>query len=146
MDDETIHVPFPGGVRVDARYKGFVMATDQPAYDGGTNFRAVAVRPVPGSLAACAGYFVVAFCRERKISTEGLSLSMRMERNPETRMISKIAIDISLPPGFPEKYKEAVIKAADQCTVKRHIAQPAGVRDQRGDPGLGYFCASGSQR
>jgi len=124
MDDKTIQVAFPGGLRVEARYKGFVMATDQPARDGGEGSAPSPFDLFLGSLAACAGYFVVAFCRERKISTEGLSLAMRMERNPETRMISKVAIDISLPPGFPEKYRAAVIKAADQCTVKRHIAQP----------------------
>jgi ribosomal protein S12 methylthiotransferase accessory factor len=124
MDDKTIHVAFPGGVRVEAHYKGFVMATDQPSYAGGEGSAPSPFDLFLGSLAACAGYFVVAFCRERQISTEGLSLAMRMERNPKTRMISKVAIDISLPPGFPEKYKGAVIKAADQCTVKRHIAQP----------------------
>jgi len=29
-----------------------------------------------------------------------------------------------LPPDFPEKYKEAAIKAAEQCTVKKHLLKP----------------------
>jgi len=33
-------------------------------------------------------------------------------------------MQISLPPGFPPKYKKAVIKAAGLCTVKRNIAEP----------------------
>jgi putative redox protein len=59
---------------------------------------------------------------------------MRTERDPKTRMIVTVAVEISLPPGFPEKYRTAVIKAADQCTVKRHILSPpafeitAGIR------------------
>ncbi|MFN2174075.1 MAG: hypothetical protein ACK2UF_21845, partial [Candidatus Promineifilaceae bacterium] len=32
--------------------------------------------------------------------------------------------DIQLPPEFPEKYKAAVIRAADQCAVKKHFEYP----------------------
>ena len=39
-------------------------------------------------------------------------------------MVDKIALDIMLPPDFPEKYKAAVIKAADTCTVKKHLDSP----------------------
>jgi ribosomal protein S12 methylthiotransferase accessory factor len=29
-----------------------------------------------------------------------------------------------LPPDFPEKYKAAVIKSAEQCAVKKHLEHP----------------------
>ncbi len=132
--DELIKVTFPGGVRVDAAFKGFTFETDQPAYAGGTGSAPSPFDLFLASLATCAGYFVVSFCEERKIPTAGLDVTMRTERDPKTRMIAKVAVEISLPPGFPEKYKAAVIKAADQCTVKRHILVPpafeitAGIR------------------
>jgi putative redox protein len=122
--DETIKVSFPGGVRVDAQYKGFTFKTDQPEYAGGTNTHPSPFDLFLAALATCAGYFVVSFCWERGIASEGLDITMRTERDPKTRMIAKVAIDISLPPGFPEKYKAAVVKAADQCTVKKHILSP----------------------
>jgi putative redox protein len=122
--DELIKVTFPGGVRVDASYKGFTFKTDQPAYAGGTGSQPSPFDLFLASLATCAGYFVVSFCEERKIPSEGMEITMRTERDPKTRMIAKVAIDISLPPGFPEKYKAAVVKAADQCTVKKHILSP----------------------
>ena len=132
--DEAIHVSFPGGVRVNAAFKGFEFKTDQPPSAGGAGSAPSPFDYFLASLATCAGYFVAAFCRERRIETEGMVLSMRMERSPETHMIMKIMIDISLPPGFPEKYKAAVVKAADQCTVKNHMLKPpafeitAGIR------------------
>jgi len=119
--DEAIQVTFPGGVRADARYKGYMFSTDQPIYDGGTGTAPSPFDYFLGSLAACAGYFVVAFCVERKLPTDGLAVSMSWAHNPETHMISKIKIDITLPSGFPKKYKGAIVKAADQCTVKRHM-------------------------
>ena len=122
--DEPIRVSFPGGVRVDADFKGFTFKTDQPAYAGGTGTQPSPFDLFLASLATCAGYYVVSFCEERKIPSEGLELTLRMERDPNTHLIGLIAIDISLPPGFPEKYKAAVVKAADQCTVKKVILNP----------------------
>lgn len=124
MKSRVIQVSFPGGVRVDARHKGFVIQTDQPTYEGGTGTAPAPFDLFLASLATCAGYFVLAFCQERRIPTEGLSLSMKTEKNPETKMIARISIEILLPPGFPQKYRTAVIKAADQCTVKRHLLTP----------------------
>lgn len=39
-------------------------------------------------------------------------------------MIERLELEINLPADFPEKYKEAVIKAADQCAVKKHLHNP----------------------
>ena len=39
-------------------------------------------------------------------------------------MIGKIALEIQVPPDFPEKYKEAVIRSAEQCAVKKHLENP----------------------
>lgn len=124
MSDNEILVTLPGGSRVDARFRGFTIATDQPAYAGGTNTAPSPFDLFLGSLATCAGYYVLAFCRERQILTDGITLIQRMERIPPAKLITKIAIEIRLPAGFPVKYKDAVIKAADQCAVKAHLASP----------------------
>ena len=122
--DREMKVSFPGGVRVDAEYKGFVIKTDQPAYQGGEGSEPAPFDLFLASLATCAGYYVLAFCNKREIPTEKAGVVMRTNRNPETKMIEKISIEIQLPPEFPEKYKKAVIKAVDSCAVKIHILNP----------------------
>jgi putative redox protein len=122
-----IKVTFPGGLRVDAEYKGYVVKTDQPVHQGGEG-----TAPSPSdlffvSLATCAGFYTVAFCRERGIPTENAGIVMRMEKNPETRLIGRITIEIELPADFPERYKNAVIKAVDTCTVRAHLRQPPAI-------------------
>ncbi len=67
---------------------------------------------------------MLGFCRQRGLPTEGIRLVQRMESDPATRMISKIELEIQLPPSFPEKYKDAVIRSAEQCAVKKHIENP----------------------
>lgn len=116
-----IKVTFPGGLRVDAEYKGHIVKTDQPVHQGGEGTASSPFDLFLVSIAACAGFYALAFCKERDIPTEKAGVVMRMEKNPETKMIGKISIEILLPAEFPERYKKAIIKAVDTCTVKLNI-------------------------
>ena len=124
MTEREIQVTFPGGLKVDAVYKGFLIKTDQPVHQGGEGTAPAPFDLFLASIATCAGFYTVAFCRERGIPTENAGVVMRAEKDPETKMISKIRIELRLPAGFPEKYMRAVIKAVDYCTVKAHILKP----------------------
>lgn len=121
---KDMEIVFPGGKKVDALYKGFKIETDQSKCNGGE-----ASRPAPfdlflASLGTCAGIYVLRFCQERGIPTDKIKLILRTERNKETWMITRIKIEIQLPPEFPEKYKQAVIKAAELCAVTKHLFDP----------------------
>ncbi len=52
---------------------------------------------------------------------------MKTERDAKGKMIALVSIEISLPPDFPEKYAAAVVKAAEQCTVKAHLQFPPDI-------------------
>jgi putative redox protein len=104
-------VTFPGGLAVDVALFGQTIHTDQ---DGSA--------PTPyqlflASIATCAGFYALRFCQERQIATDGLRVTMTHE--PE-----KISLAVTAPPDFPEKYREALVRAVDQCKVKRAIANP----------------------
>jgi ribosomal protein S12 methylthiotransferase accessory factor len=122
--ERELKVTFPGGLRVDTEYKGFLIKTDQPTYQGGGGSAPSPFDLFLASIATCAGYYVLAFCQSRGISAEKSEVMMKTERNPETKMIEKISIEVKLPPDFPEKYQKAVIKAVDGCSVKAHILRP----------------------
>ena len=76
------------------------------------------------SIGTCAGIYVLGFCRQRGISTEGITLVQRLEVDHTSGMVSQVMLDIQLPASFPEKYKAAVVRAADQCAVKKHFEHP----------------------
>lgn len=128
MADRTIEVTFPGGMRVDAAYKGFVIKTDQPPDEGGANSAPSPFDLFLGSLATCAGYYLLAFCKEREIPLDKAGVVMTAEKDPVTKMIGTITIELRLPVGFPEKYAAAAVKAVDACTVKRHILKAPAFR------------------
>ncbi|MBP7706291.1 MAG: OsmC family protein [Candidatus Aminicenantes bacterium] len=121
MNPKDLKVVFGENYRIDVAYKGFTVKTDQPVRDGGDGTAPSPFDYFLVSLAACAGYYALAFCKERKLATEGLSVTMATERGEASKMIDKVIIRLGLPAGFPEKYRFAIVKAVDHCTVKAHI-------------------------
>lgn len=115
---------FPGGARVDAQFGDFTIRTDQPTHAGGEGSAPAPFALFLASIGTCAGIYVLGFCGKRGLPTAGIQIVQRMETNPVTGMIEKIALDIQVPPGFPEKYHEALVRAASQCTVKKHLEAP----------------------
>lgn len=119
-----LRVHFPGNKRVAADFGGFTVMTDQPREAGGDGSAPAPFELFLASLGTCAGIFVLSFCRKRGIDTKGLELLERVEWHETEHRVTKVSLDIVLPEGFPEKYKEAVVAAAKLCTVERHLAQP----------------------
>lgn len=119
-----MEIRFPGGFRIDTEVDGFRITTDQPVADGGTGTAPAPFDLFLASLGTCAGYYVLAFCRQRQLSTRGLSLKMQGDWNEARHLFESLQIIITLPSDFPEKYRKAVIRAAGKCTVKRHIETP----------------------
>lgn len=118
----TIQVTFPGGKRVDASVGAFTVRTDQPKEGGGEGSAPGPYDVFLASIAACAGIYVLGFCQARGLSTEGLSLAQSHEVDPETGLVKAVKLAITLPPGFPERLRPAVLKAAAGCKVKKTLA------------------------
>jgi ribosomal protein S12 methylthiotransferase accessory factor len=113
-------IDFPGGSKVDAHFGNFTVQTDQPP---------VASAPTPfamflASIGTCAGIYVLGFCQQRNIPSEGIRIVERVHNNPYTGMVEKIDLEILVPPSFPEKYRESLIRSADLCAVKKHLEKP----------------------
>ena len=48
-------------------------------------------------------------------------------------MFERIDLEIQLPDGFPDRYRAAVIRAAEQCSVKKHLAKPPEIITRTSD-------------
>lgn len=123
-----MRIDFPGGARVDALYGGFRIATDQPAGAGGDGSAPAPFDYFLASLGTCAGVYVLQFFRKRGLSADGLGLVLSARRDPNTHQFEEIALRLTLPDGFPEKYHDAVLRSIDLCSVKKHLAAPPQVR------------------
>jgi putative redox protein len=120
----TMKVSFPGGKRVDAEYHGFTILTDQPPKAGGEGLAPQPFDLFLASIATCAGIYVKGYCDARHIATDGLELRMDVERNEKGGRVARLSIEILLPRDFPDKHRDAVVRAAELCSVKKHIFDP----------------------
>ena len=113
-----MRIDFPGGSRVNASFGPHTIITDQ---DGSA--------PTPfatflASLGTCAGIYVLGFCQQRGLPSEGIQIIQRVHQNPFSGMVDKIDLEIQVPSTFPERYHEALIRSANLCAVKKHMENP----------------------
>jgi ribosomal protein S12 methylthiotransferase accessory factor len=113
-------IDFPGGSRVDAHFGPFTVATDQPPASSAPTPFAVFL----SSIGTCAGIYVLGFCRQRGLPTENIKIVQRIHSNPFSGMVEKIDLEIQVPPDFPQKYYDSLIRSAELCAVKKHLENP----------------------
>ncbi len=121
---DVVDVKFPGGKRVTAVVDGHEVPTDQPERSGGENSAPQPLSLFLVSLATCAGTYAQEFCRARNISTEGMSLRMHCVWDSDQHRYTKMSLELTLPRDFPEKYRRAIVRAMNLCTVKRCLFNP----------------------
>lgn len=113
-------IDFPGGSRVDAHFRGHTITTDQPPADSA---------PMPfevflASIGTCAGIYVLGFCRQRNLPTEGIRIVQRNHANATNGMVDEIELEIQVPPTFPAQYYDALVRSAELCKVKKTLENP----------------------
>lgn len=112
-----ILIDFPGGARVDAHVRGHTVHTDQPPSGGGGDSAPSPFELFLASLGTCAGIYVLGFCRQRNLPTEGIRIVQRVHAE-------KIELEIQVPPAFPKQYHKALIRSAELCKVKKTLENP----------------------
>ncbi len=117
-------IDFPGGAKVDAHFDQFTVKTDQPPMGGGEGSAPTPFSVFLASIGTCAGIYVLGFCRQRGLPTEGIRIIQRMQRDPATGLIGQVDLEIQVPPEFPEKYHDSLIRSANMCAVKKHLEHP----------------------
>jgi len=117
-------IDFPGGKKVNATFGDQVIKTDQSRRGGGEGSAPEPYLTFLASIGTCAGIYVLGFCQSRGISTDGVELRQRMHWDPVKGTLAKVDLEIVVPPEFPAKYHAALVRAADQCAVKKVLQNP----------------------
>jgi putative redox protein len=120
-----MEITFDGGKVITAHLNGHTIRTDQPLDNGGGNTAPAPFELFLASIGTCAGIYIKSFCDRRQIPTDDIRIIQTMEFDEVKKVPGVISLDIQLPSGFPEKYREAVVNAAELCLVKKTIlSQP----------------------
>jgi ribosomal protein S12 methylthiotransferase accessory factor len=120
---QTMEILLGEGKKIDALYERFTIRTDQSVKSGGG-----ATAPEPfdlflASIGTCAGNYVSAFCQTRGLPVDGIRLLQTWTRDDRGKL-DGIQLRLHLPAGFPGKYRNALLRAMNQCSVKRVLESP----------------------
>ena len=72
-------------------------------------------------LGCCTGYAVMEFLNERGLLTAETGLRISAERSEKTHLLENVSIEIRDLRDFPQKYQEAIVRAAKSCPVKDQL-------------------------
>lgn len=117
-------IDFPGGAKVDAHFGTFNIETDQPPAGGGAGSAPTPFEVFLSSIGTCAGIYVLGFCKQRNLPTDGIRIIEHVHPNRSSGLIDKIDLEIQVPPSFPKQYHNALIRSAELCKVKKTLENP----------------------
>lgn len=110
--------------KIETQFKGATIAVGS---DIGASSDEPHLEPLDlffASLHLCVGKYVMEFCRHRDIPHEGTRILLRTQWDDKKEMHTCVQIQIQLPQEFPAKYRKAVLRTVDLCSVKKHILNP----------------------
>lgn len=118
----SIDVYLDSDKKVFANIGELTVKTDQSVESGGEGKYPEPFDLFFASLGTCSALYVYRFCEERSISTDNIKIKLDYDYDDEKKVLKKIVLNIDLPEDFPKKYKKAVIRAANLCSVKKAIS------------------------
>jgi putative redox protein len=114
---QPIVVTWDGGAKFTADIRGHKLVVDQPAKGGGEDSAPMPVELLPASLGTCIALYVQRFLATRSLDASGLEVAVTAVGAPNPNRLARFDVDVKIPGGVPEKYRDAVRRAAEGCTV-----------------------------
>jgi len=117
-----VNVTWDGGVRFTADIRGHKVHVDQPRQGGGEDSAPGPLELVPAALGTCVAYFVEQFLTTRGVDPTGLEVAVGVAGAPDPHRIGRFEVRVKTPAGMPERYRDAVVRAAETCTVHHTLS------------------------
>lgn len=117
-----IVVSWDGGVRFTADVRGHKVTVDQPQRGGGEDSAPMPLELLPTALGTCVALYVQQFLKTRELDPTGMTVEVDTVGAANPNRIARLAVEVKIPGGVPEKYREAVRRAAEGCTVHHTLS------------------------
>lgn len=118
-----VRVDFPSNERIRTQCRDLVVETGLPPDRGGDPEAIGPFDLLLCGLAACTGFHVLSFLAERGFSLEDAGVIIDGRRSPDSHLLEWVAVTIRVGKDFPERYRDAIVRAANQCLVKAQLGK-----------------------
>jgi uncharacterized OsmC-like protein len=119
-----ITVTWDGGLKFTANIRGHRLTVDQPREAGGEDGAPMPLELVPAALGTCVALYVQRFLATRGLDPRDLGVEVTATGATDPHRLGRFEVRVTIPGGVPEKYRDAVRRAAEGCTVHHTLTHP----------------------
>ncbi|NOZ22247.1 MAG: OsmC family protein [Planctomycetes bacterium] len=124
MNLRLVSVEHIEGARLSVNIGPHEIISDRPEDEGGTDTGPMSSELLVAALGACMTGRLARYCQSKDFSTKGLCVDLAPELAQDGSRIASIAVDITLPEGFPEDRLVAAQRVVDGCAVHNTLRNP----------------------
>jgi putative redox protein len=125
-----ITVTWDGGARFTADIRGHKVTVDQPPKGGGEDTAPMPLELLPAALGTCVALYVERFLATRSLDATGLTVEVTALGAANPNRIGRFDVAVNIPTAVPEKYRDALIRTAESCTVHHTLTHTPEIRVQ----------------
>jgi putative redox protein len=125
-----------GAVQFEITARQHVIASDQPAENGGFDEGMTPPELLLASLGSCAAFYAAAYLRKHKLAEGGTRVRVTAGKRKDPPRLDDFRISIDVPVGLDPKHIEGVERAVHQCLIHNTLLHPPAIAIEIHSPAL----------
>ena len=125
-----------GAVQFEIKARQHVIASDQPAENGGFDEGMTPPELMLASLGSCAAFYAAAYLRKHKLAEEGTRVRVTADKRKDPPRLDDFRNFVDVPAGLDPKHIEGVERAVHQCLIHNTLLHPPTIAIEIHSPAL----------
>jgi len=125
-----------GAVQFEIKARQHVIASDQPAENGGFDEGMTPPELFLASLGSCAAFYAAAYLRKHKLAEEGTRVRVTADRRKDPARLDDFRIFVDVPAGLDPKHLAGLERAVHQCLIHNTLLHPPTIAIEIHSPAL----------
>lgn len=112
-----VRVTHEGNARFQIQARQHVIVSDQPLDNGGDDAAMTPPELFLASIGSCVAYYAAQFLKSRKLSLEGLEVTVQAEKLREPARLGNFIIQVKTPASLTEDQTLAMDRTVHRCLI-----------------------------
>jgi len=125
-----------GAVQFEIKARQHVIASDQPAENGGFDEGMTPPELFLASLGSCAAFYAAAYLRKHKLAEEGTRVRVTADKRKDPARLDDFRIFVDVPAGLDPKHLAGLERAVHQCLIHNTLLHPPTIAIEIHSPAL----------
>lgn len=131
-----VQVEHLGALQFEIKARQHIIASDQPAENGGFDEGMTPPELFLASLGSCAAFYAAAYLRKHKLAEEGTKVRVTAGKRKDPARLDDFRIFVDVPAGLDPKHLAGLERAVHQCLIHNTLLHPPTIAIEIHSPAL----------